>query len=99
MANARLEGHRRAWLVVRKTGQVGDRVVLAAEMFDGTPFEFSVPKHDYDDRGLVEVGFVGEVAGVHQIMLPEVTLQYGDTVRVKPAQLVGLAKYLEMGAP
>jgi hypothetical protein len=89
----------RAWLKVTKVGTPKPgHSTLRGELFDGTPFEFVVPDHEYESQGqdcppLVEVGLVGNVgnvstSGISEIILPAPVLAQGHNVRVSDQSLI-----------
>jgi hypothetical protein len=89
----------RAWLQVNKgaTPRPG-YITLHSELFDGTPFEFTVANHEFEDQGpdslsLVEVGLVGNVgniptSGIYEIILPTPVLTLGHNVRVNEHRII-----------
>lgn len=86
---------RRVWLevaIVSKDDVAG--VTVAAKMFDGTPFSICVPPHSVEidpcesNKGLLEVGYMGEGSGYAEITLPAPSLVYGHQMRVLANQLV-----------
>ena len=88
----------RAWLKVDKVGAQDGFVIARASLFDGTTFELALPETEYEDQGpdvpgLVKVGYVGDTAGVSEVVLPRPALKFGYTVRVKPSSLVHWALY------
>ncbi len=86
----------RAWLKVTKMGSPKPGYsTLRGEMFDGTPFDFVVADHEYEDQEppLVEVGLVGNVgnvptSGICEIILPTPVLSQGHNVRVSDQSLI-----------
>jgi len=81
-------------------------VTMRAELFDGTPFEFTIPDHEYEDQGpdcppLVEVGLVGNVgniptSGIVEIILPAPVLAQGHNVRVSDQSVLKWEAYYKL---
>lgn len=69
-------------------------------MFDGTPFDISVPEHEFENQGpdvpsLIEVGLVGNIGStVCEVVLPYPALNYGYNVRVSSSSLIKWDSYL-----
>lgn len=89
----------RAWLKVIKINEPKPGYsTMRGELFDGTPFDFVVANHEYEDQGsdcppLVEVGLVGNVgnlptSGICEIVLPAPVLTQGHNVRVSSSNLL-----------
>lgn len=89
----------RAWLKVTKIGEPKPGyVTMRGELFDGTPFDFVIADHEYEDQGpdcppLVEVGLVGNVgnvptSGICEVILPAPVLTQGHNVRVNDHSLL-----------
>ncbi len=94
----------RAWLKVRRMGSPKPGYsTLRSELFDGTPFDFEVADHEYEDQGpdcppLIEVGFVGNVGNIPtskicEIILPAPALTLGHNVRVSEDSLLKWETY------
>ena len=76
---------------------------LRSALFDGTPFDFVVADHQYEDQGpdcppLVEVGLVGNVgnvstSGIFEIVLPAPVLTLGHNVRVSEQSVIKWEAY------
>lgn len=97
--NERLE---KAWLRAEKVkSDVEGQVNVQAELFDGTPFVFSLALHEVEEQDsdtlvLVPVGFNGNGAGFCEIVLPKPVLNFGHTVRVRPDYIVKWLEYRKM---
>lgn len=100
MNSARIQDRlQRAWLKVTRKGEAAPgHSIMCGELFDGTPFEFTIPNHEYEDQGpdcppLVEVGLVGNVGNVEssrilEVILPAPVLTLGHNVRVNDTSVI-----------
>lgn len=97
-----METREQAFLTVNLVGPAVQKgfIIVRGQLFDGSPFEVTVPEHNYEDAsgsGLLQVGYLGDMGSHYsEIVLPAPALNYGTNVRVKPESLTKWAAYQKL---